>query len=175
MTMDPEELRLVVRASEGDPAAFGELVRIHWVRLVRLAKSMVGDTVAEDVVQEALLVGWHTLGRLGKPESFGAWVTRIVFRRCLRVGRRHPFESAGESTADRGTTSSPETDLWVEQLLAALAPRQRAVMYLTVVEGYTDTEISRLLGIHAASVRSHRRRARQRLAVLLGNVERPQP
>jgi DNA-directed RNA polymerase specialized sigma24 family protein len=39
-------------------------------------------------------------------------------------------------------------------------------MHLTVIEGCSDAEIGALMGIAAASVRSHRRRARQRLEVL---------
>jgi RNA polymerase sigma factor (sigma-70 family) len=60
----------------------------------------------------------------------------------------------------------------VEQVLSILAPRQRAVMYFTVIEGMSDSEIGRALGITAASVRSHRRRARERLQQVLHNESR---
>jgi RNA polymerase sigma-70 factor (ECF subfamily) len=55
----------------------------------------------------------------------------------------------------------------VERTLRLLAPRQRAVMHLTVVEGMSDSEIGTVMGIDAASVRSHRRRARERLRQVL--------
>jgi len=55
----------------------------------------------------------------------------------------------------------------VERTLGVLAPRQRAVMHLTVVEGMSDSEIGPVMGIDAASVRSHRRRARERLRQVL--------
>jgi RNA polymerase sigma-70 factor (ECF subfamily) len=55
----------------------------------------------------------------------------------------------------------------VERTLRRLAPRQRAVMHLTIVEGMSDAEIGRMLGIDPASVRSHRRRARERLRQVL--------
>jgi DNA-directed RNA polymerase specialized sigma24 family protein len=53
------------------------------------------------------------------------------------------------------------------KLLSRLAPRQRAVLHLTVVEGMTDAEIAPLLAITPASVRAHRRRARESAARLL--------
>jgi DNA-directed RNA polymerase specialized sigma24 family protein len=40
-------------------------------------------------------------------------------------------------------------------------------MHLTVVEGMSDSEIGEAMGIDAASVRSHRRRAREALRRLL--------
>jgi DNA-directed RNA polymerase specialized sigma24 family protein len=40
-------------------------------------------------------------------------------------------------------------------------------MHLTVVEGMSDSEIGTVMGIDAASVRSHRRRARERLRQVL--------
>lgn len=167
--MHDEEVQLVLRARDGDREAFGRLVELHWSRLVRLARSMVGEGTAEDLAQEGLVAGWSRLRNLTRPEAFGAWITRIVYRRCLRSGRRRSFEvAAGEFQAPKAP-GNPEGELWVKEVLAALAPRQRAVMHLTVVEGLTDGEISRVLGITAASARAHRRRARERLDLLLGD------
>ena len=70
------------------------------------------------------------------------------------------------------TVPDPGCELDLERLLAGLAPRQRAVMHLSVVEGRTDTEIAERMAITAASVRSHRRRARQRLSHLMNGAQR---
>jgi RNA polymerase sigma-70 factor (ECF subfamily) len=167
--MSDDELRMVARAREGDPDAFGGLVKLHWERLVRLARSMVGDAGAEDVVQESFVVAWQKLGRLTRDEAFRPWMTRIVFRRCLRVrGRRRPVALEDHPLPEGA--GNPERAAWVGELLSRLAPRQRAVMHLTVVEGNTDGEIAGLLGITAASVRTHRRRARARIDALMNEV-----
>jgi len=163
-----DEHRWVLEARAGDREAFGALVEMHWNRWVRLARSVVGEASAEDVVQEGLLIGWRKLPRLSTPAAFGPWVTRIVYRRCLRSLRRRGPEASPESSSEPREAARSESAIWVEQLLAALAPRQRAVMHLTVVEGRTDREIADLLGITAASVRAHRRRGRQRLEKLMG-------
>ncbi len=60
------------------------------------------------------------------------------------------------------------SEVHVRSVLAALAPRQRAVMHLTVMEGMTDSEISTALGVSAASVRSHRRRAKEAILRCVG-------
>lgn len=56
----------------------------------------------------------------------------------------------------------------VSRLLARLAPKQRAVLHLTTIEGFSDSEIAWVLGISSSSVRVHRLRARRRLAALAG-------
>jgi len=171
--MNDGEEAAVARAAAGDQAAFGALVEAHWGRLLRLARSVVGDADAADAVQDGLLVAWRGLPALRQPAAFPAWLTRVVTRRALaRARRRAPWWRRLRPLAEAEGVAAPEEaggngEIDVARLLAALAPRQRAVMHLTVVEGMSDGEIGRALGIAAASVRSHRRRARHRLLTLL--------
>ena len=88
MSVDATTADLVQAALAGNRDAFGSLVESHWDRLVRLARSVVGDAEAEDVVQDSLVVAWTRLAGLSDPRRFGAWVSRIVFRRCLRASHR---------------------------------------------------------------------------------------
>jgi RNA polymerase sigma-70 factor, ECF subfamily len=162
---------LAARAREGDLEAFSVLVEHHWSRLVRFSRSVVGDVDAEDCVQEALIAAWRKIGTLQDPVAFGSWVLRITARRCLRrtrflsrflqwsslEGRPEPANPGGTETVD------------VENILSHLAPRQRAVMHLTVIEGLSDSEIAEALGIRPASARAHRRRAREALRTLLSS------
>jgi RNA polymerase sigma-70 factor (ECF subfamily) len=157
---------LVARAAEGDREAFSRLAEAEWDRLVRLARSVVGEADAEDLVQDGLIRAWRKLAGLRRPDAFPTWIARVVLRRCFRHNRRPlrlvPLEDAPEPSRTTGPGATGlDAGLDVERLLAALAPRQRAVMHLTAVEGLSDSEIAGLLQITAASVRSHRRRARQ--------------
>ena len=158
---------LVTAAKGGDRRAFGSLVELHWAMLVRLARSVVGEADAEDLAQEALLVAWRKLGALSEPSRFPSWITRIVFRRSVRRARRRRPEVALESLGDPGHTPDTESDLYVWQVLSRLAPRQRAVLHLTVIEGMSDSEIGASLGISASSVRVHRMRAREQVGKLM--------
>lgn len=158
---------LVTAAKGGDRRAFGSLVELHWAMLVRLARSVVGEADAEDLAQEALLIAWRKLGALSEPSRFPSWITRIVFRRSVRRARRRRPEVALESLGDPGHTPDTESDLYVWQVLSRLAPRQRAVLHLTVIEGMSDSEIGASLGISASSVRVHRMRAREQVGKLM--------
>lgn len=170
--MEEPELQLIAKARRGDGEAFGQLAAQHWARLVRLARSVAGESAAEDAVQEGLVAAWRKLHTLQSPEAFPAWLTRIVFRRSLRHARRGQGDaSLWEGIPDPASTGDPDAGIWAAQLLASLPPRQRAVLHLTVVEGRTDSEISVQLGINPASVRAHRRRARKKLGKLIGEEE----
>jgi RNA polymerase sigma-70 factor (ECF subfamily) len=166
--MDHPSISLVEAARGGDREAFASLVAEHWARMVRFARTVVGELEAEDAVQEAFIASWRGLPRLTRAEAFGSWLARIVFRRCLRLARRRLATVSLEAAPEECTSSDPVSAVAVEEILARLAPRQRAVLHLTVVEGMSDTEIAGLLGITAAGVRSHRRRARESVARLLG-------
>ncbi len=158
------ESNLVERARGGDRGAFARLVEPRWDRLVRRARSVVGEGEAEDAVQDGLVLAWGKLGSLAKPQAFAAWLDRVVLRCCLRRVRRRPLLVPIAEVPEPSHTGNPGAAVDVARALAALAPQQRAVMHLTVVEGMSDGEIATLMGIAAASVRAHRRRAREKLA-----------
>lgn len=167
VSVDTTTVDLVRRALDGSREAFGALVETHWDRLVRLARSVVGDAEAEDVVQDSLVVAWTRLARLSDPHKFGSWVSRIVFRRCLRTNRWQRGRVSLDAIVEPSRFCDPEVSVSAWQILARLAPRQRAVFHLTAVEGMTDAEIAPVLGITPASVRAHRRQARAGVARII--------
>lgn len=169
MTGGESDAGLVRAAQLGDVAAFSALVERYWRRLVALARSVTGDLDAEDVVQDTLVIAWKRLGTLRDPAAFGGFMVRSVSRAAVRRARRRAWLQPFAFLAEPADPNRDDVDggIHVEQLLGRLAPRQRAVMHLTVVEGMSDSEIGEALGIDAASVRSHRRRAREALRRLL--------
>jgi RNA polymerase sigma-70 factor (ECF subfamily) len=164
-TVDNDSV-LVRRAMDGDPEAFSDLAAAHWRRLLALARSIVADLEAEDVVQEALIKAWRKLRSLRDPEAFNAWLTRIVANTAVAKARRRRFFEPIDGVAVAAAEAPVDVRIDVGRLLLGLAPRQRAVLHLTAVEGFTDREIAEALGISSSSVRVHRLRARRRLAEL---------
>lgn len=163
-----DDSRLVRRAIDGDREAFSDLAAAHWRRLLALARSIVADLEAEDVVQDGLIKAWRKLGSLRDPEAFGAWLTRIVANTAIAKARRRRFFEPIDGVAVAAAASSIDSRIDVGRLLLKLAPKQRAVLHLTTIEGFSDSEIAEILGIASSSVRVHRLRARRRLAELAG-------
>ncbi len=160
-------------ARNGDQQAFGRLIESRWARLVRLARSIVGDLDAEDVAQDGCISCWRHLSQLAEADKFDNWLMRIVYRAAVHRARWQRVRAAvllepgwmsalgRDPSAEAGT--APEWDFLVWQVLSRLPARQRAVLHLTIVEGMSDSEIAAALGIRAGSVRAHRRRARQQV------------
>jgi len=80
---------LVVRARDGDTAAFESLVAAHHHRLFRVARGILRDThLAEDATQQAFLDIWRSIRRLGDPAKFEGWSYRVLVRACYAELRR---------------------------------------------------------------------------------------
>ena len=62
-------------------------------------------------------------------------------------------------------------DIMLERALAALSPKQRAVVHLFYYEGYSTTEIAGIIGDAPATVRSHLHRARKALRIELEDTQ----
>ena len=165
---------LVGRAQGGDPEAFGDLVEAAWRDLVALARAtLASSNDAEDVVQEACVHAWNHLPALRDPAGFHAWLRRSVVRRCWRLARQRRREAELEAGMDPAIPPR-ESGIDAPRLMRHLSPRQRAVTYLTVVEGCTDSEIARQLGLLPATVRVHRHLAMRKLRRLLrGDRDEP--
>jgi RNA polymerase sigma-70 factor (ECF subfamily) len=161
-----DDLELVGRAKAGDPKAFSDLAASHWRRLLALARSIVADVEAEDVVQDGLIKAWRKLGSLRDPAAFGSWLTRIVANTAIARARRRRLFEPVDRVVVAAEDDAIDFRIDVGRLLTRLAPKQRAVLHLTTIDGYTDSEIAAALGISSSSVRVHRMRARRRLAEL---------
>ena len=121
--------RLLMRAAQGDEAAFRELTDPHrrelQVHCYRILGSMQD---AEDVLQETLLRAWHGLERFEERASLRAWLYRIATNRCLNAlrdaGRRPPrldlpFDAPEPTRVGEPTWLEPYPDLLLEGLIDA--------------------------------------------------------
>ena len=82
MTIKEKEQKLLKRIREGDKSAYIELVQPYSERLLRKAKSMTkNDDDAEDVVQEALISGYKSIGNFRADSGVYTWLYRIVINK----------------------------------------------------------------------------------------------
>src|SRR5690242_3409370 len=74
---------LVARARSGDKEAFGALIERHGHMARRIALRMVADEeIARELVQEAMLQAFLSLGRLRDDRRFRSWFYGIVLNVC---------------------------------------------------------------------------------------------
>lgn len=185
---EPSDADLLRLHAEGDPEAFGELVRRHRDRLWAVAMRTLGDRdEAADAVQDALVSALRASrgsgGGAGSAAAYrgeaavSTWLHRIVVNSCLdRIRRRAsrptvplPPSDAGLPAAD-DDVGRRETALVVHAALAALPAEQRVAIVLVDLEGLPVEEAAAILGVPAGTVKSRCSRGRARLLPLLADL-----
>jgi RNA polymerase sigma-70 factor (ECF subfamily) len=166
----------VIAAQKGSEAAFGALVRLHQRRAYAVARAIVlSHEDAEDAVQDGFLHAFRALDRFRSDQPFGAWLNRIVANAALDLVRRRKVRDADElpetiAVPFRDPGEADELQRRLSEALTHLTDRQRAVIVLHDVEGYTHGEIGSMLGIPEGTARSDLHHARAALRRLLHDV-----
>jgi RNA polymerase sigma-70 factor (ECF subfamily) len=174
------------------PAELGEMFAEHRPALLRHCYRMLGSfEEAEDVVQEVLLRAWRSRETYAGDAPLAHWLMRIATNACLNAltrGRqralpqldRDPGAPLLEHEAATWVTPAPDARLYPDParaaeareqvalafiaLLQRLPPKQRAVLLLKDVVGWSAEEIASALELTASSVNSALHRARQTVA-----------
>ena len=170
------EREYVLAAQRGAHDAFSALVRLHQRRAYAVARAIVlTHEDAEDAVQEGFLHAYRALDRFLPDQPFGAWLYRIMANAALDLVRRRKVREADELTdavpmpfRDPGEADELRTRL--SEALTHLSERQRSVIVLHDVEGFTHGEIGGMLGIPEGTARSDLHHARAALRRLLKDV-----
>lgn len=150
---------------------FCDQITRNQTALFRTARTILrNDQDAEDAVQEAILSAYAGLGGLRDPERFRPWLVHILVNKCYDVcrGRRPAADLSDleEILPAPGTDCTERLTLWqaVERLPADL----RTAVVLFYYEDFTVRQISGILGLTEAAVKTRLHRGRNRLRQLLG-------
>lgn len=155
-----------------------DLYRREGRSLVRLARLFVDDRdAAEDLVQEAFLRLARHAGRIDTVDRAPAYLRSIVLnlardhnRRGLVSLRHHATAGreldVGEDVAD--VVARTDDQRAVLAAVRALPARQRDCITLRYFEDLSTEAIAATLGVSPNSVKTHIRRAMERLSVEFG-------
>src|SRR5689334_16771869 len=174
-----DERALVIAAQKGSSEAFAQLVRVHQRRAYAVCRAIVlTHEDAEDAVQEGFLHAYRALGRFLPDQPFGAWLYRIMANASLDLVRRRKVRDADElpdtiALPFRDPGEADELRTRLQRALATLGERQRAVIVLHDIEGFTHGEIGGMLGIPEGTARSDLHHARAALRKLLQDIRKP--
>src|SRR5262249_6744345 len=170
-----------------DEAAFAELVRRHGPLVMGIGRRVLGHAQdAEDVFQAAFLVLARKAAAVPWQESVGGWLFPVAYHLALKVRadreRRRRRETQVSTMPDPAPPYRPaDADLRavLDEELARLPDHYRGVVTLCYLEGKTQHEAARQLGLspgeqtgrpHPASPRLRRRRARRGLPLPAGGL-----
>jgi RNA polymerase sigma-70 factor (ECF subfamily) len=185
---DAEAGAAVAAAREGDEAAFASLVEAYRAELQAHCYRMLGSLEdSEDLVQETFLRAWRRRRSFQGRSTFRAWLYRIATNACLdALDRRR--RSLEHREGAQPLAEIPWLQPYPDQLLEGIAPRedepeaevvaretielafiaaiqllppkQRAVLILRDVLGWSAAESASLLEVSVAAANSALQRAR---------------
>ncbi len=176
-----EEQRLIGSVKRGDREAMRALIEQHQQRLFAFVwRVLPNHQDAEDVCQEALLKAMTAIDSFDPTYRFSTWLFTIAYRLALNSLRRRNKHvdadidySSFESTGEPGTTEIAESEearrlkdaVW--RAVDRLSTTQRLAVTLFYRERHSCQEISVVMDVPVATVKSHLHRARAKLKDLL--------
>ena len=158
--------RLVALARAGHERAFEAIVERYRGSLLRAARRYLPEGRAEDALQQAYISAWSALQRGDEIRDLRAWLYRIVHNMALNQLRVAGYDYAELDDALRGSEAPQEAmerrAVMRQTLtgLAALPERQREALLRVAVEGRSQEEVARELGVSEGAVRQLVHRAR---------------
>ena len=190
------EAELLPQLKTRHEASFNRLVLLYSGTMLGLARSMVGDAIADEVVQEAWLSVYRALPNFEGRSSLKTWILRITaneartrLRKESRTLALDALSPGGEGilterfgddghwrippsgwhddSPDALLTSGEMGDC-IEATMARLPDQQQAVFVLKDLEHHSFDEICNILEISASNARVLLHRAR---LSLFGKIE----
>jgi RNA polymerase sigma-70 factor, ECF subfamily len=177
-----DERQLIRRAQKGDKVAFEVLVQRHQHRVFAVARGILKrQEDVEDIAQQVFVKAYFSLKRFDQRAAFSTWLYKITVNECwdlLRKRKARPliYEadfseeqsrlfSATEQQADSGPDTSERMAMRqrLDNMLAQLDERDRDMLVLKEVEGFSVEEIAETLGLNANTVKVRLFRARRRI------------
>jgi len=183
-----DERTLILKLIDGDQSAFEYVVSEYHNIMLSIARAIVGDAFADEVVQEAWISAIKALPKFEQRSKLKTWLLHIVSNgaksRVRRENRMVSLDEGWESvpadkfdhTGHRIDNVSPWEEGTPEALLAndqlqsiiehsfqQLPALQRAALTMYDMEGIKMDEICNILDVSASNVRVLLHRARTTL------------
>ncbi len=178
-----DDRELVQRAQQGEKEAFEVLVARHQGRVFAVAGGILRNREdVEDISQQVFLKAYFSLKRFDQRSAFSTWLYKITVNECWDLLRKkkvrplvfeselseeqaHAYQSTEQKTEYAGDlTEQLETRQQLDRWLDCLEERDRAMLVLKEVQGFTVEEIAEIMGINGNTVKVRLFRARQKIA-----------
>lgn len=175
---------LVERFAQGDSSAFSELVARYRKKVYYVAYQMLGDHLdADEVVQETFVRIYRKRKELAHVTNFTSFLVRVATNYAIDLLRKQkghsqigdPSSLPGEVQMELARQVSTPSKLFrdkvlrmeIKRALDTLPPRQKTTAVLHDVEGFSKSEIAKIMECPEATVRSNLHIARKKLKVIL--------
>ena len=190
---EPTDVDVVRRVLAGDVNAFEILMARYQAYVFSIVRKHVPMENVEAVAHDIFVRAYRSLPKYQQKSVFSKWLAGISVRACAAFWRKRyrrqevPMSRlsddyrkwlenvlADESTDDfRKTGQRQEAKQILDWALGQLSAKERMVLELVHLEGYSTIEAAGLMGCSAANIKIRAFRARKKIKKLLVNQEVP--
>lgn len=180
---------LIERARDGEQNAITELYNRTYNPVYFTVKALVKDEdAAQDIVQDAYVKGFQSLGQLKESNKFCAWMKTIAHNKAIDYLRKSKpvvfsqmstdSDEAMEFEDDRlenlpdVVVDQKETTRLVKEILDSLNDEQRAVIGMFYYEQMSVREIAETLGVSENTVKSRLSYGRKKIEFQVKELEK---
>ena len=164
---DLHDVELAAQAAAGGRREYGELVRRHGSAVRGLLRRMgASPSLADDVAQDAFLLGFQRCAEFRGQGTFAGWIKKIAARLYLkRVAHEARYVEAVESEVELFHDAAGLMDL--DEALKTLNETERMCVSLCHGAGMAHPEIAAAMNLPLGTVKSHVKRGLDKLRARL--------
>lgn len=188
----PDDENLIQLLLAEDHDTYLQVVKAYHPQMISLARGVIGEAFAEEVVQEAWLSMARGLPRFERRSSFKTWLMRIVINGAKsRLRRESRNVSLGEHSVEESPVVNPQrfnkADHWsqppiawssddpaallssqqlgdcLDKTVSALPDKQRAALELYDQQQLNSQEVCNYLEVSESNLRVMLHRARSQI------------
>jgi RNA polymerase sigma-70 factor (ECF subfamily) len=179
-TDDGSDEAFMARVADGDRRAIRLLFERHQLRVYHFVLRLVGNSAtAEDIVSDVFLDLWRHAASFEGRARLSTWILAIARNKAVSAMRRRidqPLEGTmAEAIPDRAFTAEETLDAnqqaaLLRGCLEQLSPSHREIIDLVYYHEKSVEEVSTIVGVPAATVKTRMFYARRQLAERLSAV-----
>jgi RNA polymerase sigma factor (sigma-70 family) len=179
-----EDHELVIRALQGDQAAYSRLRNKYWRQIHAMLSRMIREKHdAEDLTQEAFIKAFNSLQSFNPEYAFSTWLYKIASNNCIDYLRKRRLKTIsmhtplqmndGEAPLELADPNSPIPDARItsaertailQEAIGNLPEKYRIVIELRHTQEMEYADIAEQLNLPLGTVKAHLFRARALLA-----------
>lgn len=151
------------------------ILQAHGDALYRTAFLLLGNqTDVQDVLQEVLLRYLEKAPAFSSADHERAWLLRVLANCCMDCLRFRKKHACADLSRLQKCLAAPEQHSHLEELYA-LPAKWKSVLLLHYFEGYSVSEIARIMKLSESAVKKRLQRGREalKLAITESETERP--
>ena len=177
MNQSADDRLLIERIASHDESALRSLLTIHQVRVFRFLMRRLGnDALAEELTNEVFAEVWLNAQKFESRSQVSTWLLAIAHNRMVSSLRKRREASWDEDKASElvDDADTPEVTAQkadkgqiIRRCLDRLSPTHREIIDLVYYHDQSIAEVSSILGIPEATVKTRMFYARKQLADVL--------